>query len=131
VRARARVGVSAALLGSAILFGSTGQIAFAAPTVVSSSSGDVSFEVSSSVDSRPVLFEEQPGPFLSCDSPLSGDATSGDGITDTHHAAPMAQSPAIGLPPAVSSGFGLLCVLAACMGLRRFAYRHTHISRRH
>ena len=130
MRARARIVVSAALLGCAVLFGTPGQTA-AAPSAGAPSSGQTTVASSPTVVVHPAFFEEQSESFLSSDASTGFTDPASDANTDTHHADPMAQSPAIGLPPAVASGLGLLCTLAACMGLRRFAYRSTHVSRRH
>lgn len=129
MRARARVVVSAALLGCAVLLGPSGQTA-AAPSAGTSSSSQ-STVASPPVIVHPVFFEEQSETLLSNDAATGSTDPASDANTDTHPADPMAQSPAIGLPPAVASGFGLLCTLAACMGLRRFAYKPGHVSRRH
>jgi hypothetical protein len=130
VRACARVVVWAALLSSAVLFASLAPNASAAPTAATSAAASET-SPSTSADA-PAHFFDLSDAFISDDSSAS-ESTSPIAFRDidsTGNSDPMAQSPAIALPPAVMSGLGLLCVLAACMAMRRFAYRPSSGSRR-
>ena len=130
MRALARVVVWAALLGIGIPNAISGQNASAAPTT-DSPSASVEFDLYTSINrhhpsANDSLFGEEVAtgpaaiPVVFQNEPIT-----------SNRADPTAQSPAIDLPPAVASGFGLLGVLAVCMTLRRFAYRPASFSRRH
>ena len=130
MRAFARVVVLAALLGTGIPIALSGPIASAAPTTDTRSSSTQFDLYSLADDPRPAptnrLFTEDFGGL-----PPAIPVVLQNNGSSSNSVEPAAQSPAIALPPAVASGFGLLCVLAVCMGLRRFAYRPATISRRY
>ena len=132
MRAFARVVVSAALLGILIPIALSGPTASAAPTA-GSPVESVQFDLYNSSDYRNRTYELN-GPFFTEDiatAPHPAPIVFQSDAINSNHGDPVPQSPAIALPPAVASGFGLLCVLAVCMMLRRFAYRPAQTSRRH
>jgi hypothetical protein len=132
VRALARIVVSAALLGSGFPIAISGPTASAAPTA-DSPPPPAEFHLFAS-DETPRSAFWSDAPFVSEQGVANPPVVSVVFSSDARQASgadPVAQSPAIALPPAVSSGLGLLCVLAACMMLRRFAYRPASLSRRH
>jgi len=127
VRAGACVVVSAALLWVTILSGSQAPAATVAPN---GASADPSQEIRQTLLLEIAFHADDPyDPFIQPIDVPATEATSRTrsitsiDLSNSQSTDPATHSPAIALPPAVSSGLGLLGLLAGCMMLRRFAYR--------